>query len=134
MSDTKKIETFTLSIPCSLPLENCHEHEKIEKHLAWHGQVDMDMASKLLEHKAPFSYILSSLTVPDTYVLSYVRQDLMVTHTIFKRGDDDRDWEYRNGDSHICKTLDELVCKVMHCEPEKCSPLSSALTAIALKV
>lgn len=133
MSNVKQVQNVSTLPSCLLEPGNIREHEKIEDHPAWHGSIDMNMASLLLEQKAPFSYILSPLPTPDTYVLSYVRQDLMVAQTIFKKGDGDHGWEYRNGDEHLCKTLDDFVCKAMHCNPSDCKPLSLPPTS-AFKV
>jgi len=100
--------------PCQL--------EDVEKHPGWNGKIDMDKASELLRNKTSFSYILCPGNKPNTYALSYVRQDGVVSHAIFNK--ESTQWRYRNGMDDSCDTLEELVPRVMHCEPYECRPLA----------
>jgi len=107
---------------CQIP-EQERELENLENHPAWQGQIGIDQASELLKNTAPFSYILCPYKL-HTYVLSYMRQDeMVVTHAIFHKDEEQRKWTYRNAIDHSCSTLDELVSKVMHCDPSACKPL-----------
>lgn len=102
-------------------LESSSKQENIEHHSAWHRNIDMTMASLLLIQKPPFSFILSPLPQKETYLLTYVREDSIITSTIFNSIEGQ--WHYRNGDDHICSTLQDLICKAMHCHPEDCKPM-----------
>ena len=132
MSEIQKIGTHKpLSIPTAQSAGPA-VFEKIEKHLAWHGKISLDRASRLMEYKPFFSYILTSGETPDTYILSYMGANGIVAHAVFER--DNNAWLYRNFTHHRCATLDELIPKAMHCKPEECRPLSHVTQAAGQKV
>jgi len=133
MPELNPIATSQVSSSGAVEFKSLYKLEDIESHPAWHEGIEMNTASRLLEYKAPFSYILSSMPSQDTYLFSYTRKDGMVTHAIFMKREKDKGWEYRNCDIHLCKTLHELASKVMHCELNECIPLSPVPRSSAVK-
>jgi len=107
------------------------KQEQIEQHIAWHESVDAMQAEKLLEQRGKFAYLLRRGEVKDAYYISFVKEDGGIKHQRFTLEHDRRGWYYKNGcncsegpTEIIEKTLEELIPKMIHCDPKKCSPLS----------
>ncbi len=101
----------------------------IESHPAWHNRVDFNEINTLLEKTPPFTFILSSLDRKDTYLLSYVRADHVVSHVQFTRDGNKDAWCYTNGQDNEHTLLDEMIKNAMHCE-EDSIPTPLCLTSL----
>lgn len=58
--------------------------EKVERHPAWHGALDLKEILLLLENQPPFTYILSGKG-PQNYHLSYITKNKKIKHAHFSK-------------------------------------------------
>lgn len=93
----------------------------IQKHPAWHKDVDAWQAEALLAGKAPFTYLLRKGDKEQSYFITFVKEDHSVYHQLFTLEYDRRGWYYKNGGPVMpVEIIDELIPQMMHCDPKEC--------------
>ncbi|MBI3212096.1 MAG: hypothetical protein HYZ47_05420 [Simkania negevensis] len=99
--------------------------ELIQKHPAWHEDIDAPQAEALLTGKAPFTYLLRKGDKERAYFITFVKEDYTVYHQSFTLEHDSKGWYYKNGIvTGPIETVEELIPKIMHCDPKECIVLS----------
>jgi hypothetical protein len=99
--------------------------DQVTSHPAWFGEVSELEASKLLEGKESFTYVLRSGGEEQTYFITFVKEDGLLKHQRFTLELDRKGWYYKNGmcpgpQEAVAENINELIPLMMHCSASEC--------------
>ncbi|MBI3211638.1 MAG: hypothetical protein HYZ47_03010 [Simkania negevensis] len=93
----------------------------IQKHPAWHEDINAQQAEALLRGKAPFTYLLHKGDKEYAYFISFVKGDHTVYHQPFTLEHDLKGWYYKNATpTRPTEIIEELIPQMMHCNSNEC--------------
>ena len=70
--------------------------EQIERHPAWHTDIDVQQAEALLQEHDSFSYLLRKDEEENAYFITFVKEDQSIKHQRFTLEYDRKGWYYKN--------------------------------------
>lgn len=100
--------------------------KSILSHPAWCRDITGLESEDLLKGKKTYSYLLRAGEKISHYYLSFVDKDLLIRHQPFAIIYTGTTWYCRQGIPHgpfITQTIEDLVHRIMHCNPEDCTPV-----------
>jgi SH2 domain-containing protein len=104
------------------------KQQLIKLHPAWYVTISEHEAEKLLQNQLPFTYLLRQSEQEPLYFISFLKEDGSIKHQFFVLEYSRLGWYYRNGGTGgpqeiVADNLNELIPKMMHCDPLSCIPL-----------
>jgi hypothetical protein len=95
--------------------------EQIRAHEAWRGDIDVRRAEALLQGSDPLTYLLRN--DEDAYLITFVQKDQLMKHRRFTLDDEHKSWCCLGMEEIVSETLEELIAKIMQCDPKECKSL-----------
>lgn len=99
---------------------------ELTSHTAWREEINKEKASQLLAEKPPYTYIMG-INEENKYAISWVEVDGSVGKAEFEliqKKSSKLQWCFRNKNIHYHDHIDSLIPKMLHCDLEKCQPLT----------